>query len=294
MNKTQCDSCIALKKLQLSEPYLPLNVPLVLQHNGKFLYNRDTRAVLYDSNNITRENLMIFRNTPQKNEVVLQSLHTGKLLNDECQFISIEVEVAYSLGISFNYGRLLLRKFANQRYTGEYFTSEGNVIKSTYERPKVGWNVIFATIPLILTLKFEWSAFKMTHGVNTIPFNIPLHLQSHWKTFLTLDLETKRAWCPFRNQNDMSLVTLQLTSKGKITIRSCFNENYLTVNPNGQVFFISCSNNCVMQCDEILDIRCANQNRHDWEQFKLVIDLEYNLPDSEYQRFAPEIYSDLD
>jgi hypothetical protein len=126
-----------------------------------------------------------------------------------------------------------------------------------------------------------------------IPLGIPICLKAHTGNNLQNEYHWRRGKCDNKNTLAFEQMILLKTDDGKIIIQSRWNKRNLQVKPsgecvfathnkmlwekfdvesgkNGEVYFISCHTGKVMQCNEHGFAWCANENRLEWEAWRIV------------------------
>lgn len=127
-----------------------------------------------------------------------------------------------------------------------------------------------------------------------IPFDVPVILQSIRKgKSLQNPLGSKKARCLTDNRDLYEQVFLHRVRDDKIAIQSAHNGRFLQVRANGEcvfdpkepgewelftmetdsscaLYFVSCHTGNVLHCNDSNEARCANQNRQDWEAWRIV------------------------
>ncbi|KUF85512.1 hypothetical protein AM588_10000944 [Phytophthora nicotianae] len=127
-----------------------------------------------------------------------------------------------------------------------------------------------------------------------IPFDVPVILQSICKgKSLQNPLGSKKARCLTDNRDVYEQMVLRRVRDDKIAIQSGHNGRFLQVRASGDcvfdrkepgewelftmetdsscaLYFVSCHTGNVLQCNNSNDARCANENRQDWEAWRIV------------------------
>ncbi|KAG6972054.1 hypothetical protein JG688_00004146 [Phytophthora aleatoria] len=127
-----------------------------------------------------------------------------------------------------------------------------------------------------------------------IPFDVPVILQSIRKgKSLQNPLGSKKARCLTDNRDIYEQAVLRRVRDDKIAIQSGHNGRFLQVRASGEcvfdpkepgewelftmetdascaLYFVSCHTGNVLHCNDNNDARCANQNRQDWEAWRIV------------------------
>ncbi|CAI5708090.1 unnamed protein product [Peronospora destructor] len=130
--------------------------------------------------------------------------------------------------------------------------------------------------------------------LSAIPFNVPVILQSIRKNKnLQNPPGSKKARCLTDNRDSYEQLILHRVRDDKIAIQSGFSSRFLQVRVSGEcvfdptepgewelftmetdsncaLYFVSCHTGNVLHCNDNNVAKCENQNRQDWEAWRIV------------------------
>ncbi|KAL4168388.1 hypothetical protein KRP22_011790 [Phytophthora ramorum] len=133
-----------------------------------------------------------------------------------------------------------------------------------------------------------------TMDLSEIPFDVPVVIHSiRMQTNLQNPLGSKKSRCLTDNRDVYEQLMLRRVRDDKVAIQSVRNGRFLQVRASGEcvfdpkepgewelftmetdsdcaLYFVSCHTGNVLQCDDGNAAKCANQNRLEWEAWRIL------------------------